>query len=818
MSRTPLTSGWTLRPLGGPVPSGLPAEIPATVPGTVHTDLLAAGLIPDPYLDLNEHDLQWIGEADFGYGTSFGYAAGGHERVDLVAEGLDTVAAVSLNGALLGRTRNQHRSYRFDVRALLRDGKNDLGVEFASPVRSAREAEARMGAKPFVGNSLPYNALRKMACNFGWDWGPVLTTAGIWKPIYLHAWSTARIVQVVPLVTVDPSGGGRVELRIELERTGETELTLDARVTGPGGTDVRASTAADGSSAVITLDVDHPELWWPRGYGEQPLYAARVAVSAAGSELDSWTHDIGFRTVEVKVAPDEFGTSFEFSVNGQYVFIKGANWIPDDCFLPRITRENYESSIRDAVDAGINMLRVWGGGIYESDDLYDICNRVGLLVWQDFLFACAAYSEADELRDEVAAEARENVARLAPNPSLVFWNGSNENVEGYYHWGWKETLAEGEDWGRDYYDNLLPGILAEVDPTRGYLPSSPFSPQNYATPRDPDHGPVHSWEVWNRQDYTTYRDDIPRFVSEFGYQGPPNFSTLARWVHDSPMAADSPGVLSHQKAEDGNGKLARGYAPHLPEPKSFDDWHFTTQLNQARAIAYGIEHFRSYSPRTAGSIIWQLNDCWPVTSWAAVDGDKRRKPLWYALRSLNAPRLLTIQPRAHSLALVASNDTPRAWSESVVVRRVALDGTVLASQTVDLDVAARTNSTVALDASVASTDKPTAELLVAVSADARPARWYFVEDLELAVPELDITTAVEATEGGYAVTVTANAFTKDLVLNADRLSPDATVDEMLVTLLPGESHRFTVTGVGLDVGAMVSAPVLQSVNSLVHAR
>ncbi|WP_150307243.1 glycoside hydrolase family 2 protein [Planctomonas psychrotolerans] len=818
MSRTPLNSGWTLRPTGGPIPDGIPAEVPATVPGTVHTDLLAAGLIPDPYLDLNEHELQWIGDSDFTYATSFAYAADGHERVDLVAEGLDTVAAVTLNGTLLGRTRNQHRSYRFDVRALLEEGENELAVEFASPVRSAREAEARMGAKPFVGNALPYNALRKMACNFGWDWGPVLTTAGIWKPMYLHAWSTARIVQVVPLVTVSSSGSGTVELRIELECTGETDLTLDASVTGPSGTDVRASTVTTGSTAVITLEVEDPELWWPRGYGDQPLYEARVVVSSADTELDSWTHDIGFRTVEVRVAPDEFGTSFEFSVNGQYVFIKGANWIPDDCFLPRITRESYEKSIRDAVDADMNMLRIWGGGIYESDDLYDICNREGLLVWQDFLFACAAYSEADELRDEVAAEARENVARLAPNPSLVFWNGSNENVEGFYHWGWKEKLAEGEDWGRDYYDNLLPAILAEVDPTRGYLPSSPFSPENYATPRDPEHGPVHSWEVWNRQDYTTYRDDIPRFVSEFGYQGPPNFSTLTRSVHDSPMAADSPGVLSHQKAEDGNGKLARGYAPHLPEPTNFDDWHFTTQLNQARAIAYGVEHFRSYSPRTAGSIIWQLNDCWPVTSWAAVDGDKRRKPLWYALRSVNAPRLLTIQPRGGSLALVASNDSPEAWVESVEVRRVALDGTVLDSQTVQLDVPSRTNATVPLGASVTSASTPTAELIVAASGTARPARWYFVEDLELAVPALDIDTSVEAVDGGYAVTVTANTFTKDIVLNADRLSPEATVDEMLVTLLPGESHRFTVTGSDLDVDAMVQAPVLQSVNALLSAR
>ena len=819
MSRTLLHEGWTLRPLGGPVPADLPADIPAVVPGTVHTDLLAAGLIPDPYLDLNEHALQWIGDSDFGYRTTFAFEDEGHERVDLVAEGLDTVTTLTLNGAEIGRTRNQHRSYRFDLRQNLRAGSNDLAVDFAAPVRSAREAEERIGAKPFVGNALPYNALRKMACNFGWDWGPVLTTAGIWKPIYLHQWSIARIVQVVPLVTVEQDGTGRVELRVELERTNEERLTVAACIAGPGGTDVTVEADAEGSSAVLTLQVENPELWWPRGYGEQPLYTASVVVSQNDADVDAWSHDIGFRTVDVTMAPDQYGTSFTFSVNGQYVFVKGANWIPDDCFLPRVTRESYERSIRDAIDADMNMLRIWGGGIYESDDLYDICNREGILVWQDFLFACAAYSEADELKTEVAAEARENGARLAPNPSLVFWNGSNENVEGFYHWGWKDVLADGEDWGRGYYDDLLPGILAEVDPTRSYLPSSPFSPENYATPRDPAHGPVHSWEVWNRQDYTTYRDDIPRFVSEFGYQGPPNFSTLTRSVHDAPMAPDSEGVLSHQKADDGNGKLQRGYAPHLPEPADFDDWHYTTQLNQARAIRFGVEHFRSYSPRTAGSIIWQLNDCWPVTSWAAVDGDKRRKPLWYALRALNAPRLITLQPREGGLALVASNDTADAWAGEVSVRRVAVDGTELATQTVTLDVAPRTNETVLLDASVSAAGTAESELIVAATEGARPAFWYFVEDLELDLPELDIKTTVEAVDGGYAVAVTANALVKDLVLNVDRLSPEAVADEALVTLLPGQSHRFTVTGpAGLDAAALVAHPVLQTVNSLKHSR
>lgn len=815
MTRTLLHDGWTLHPLAGPLPAGLPSTIPATVPGTVHTDLLTAGLIPDPYLDLNEHEVQWIAECDVRYRTSFDMVDEGHERIDLVAEGLDTVATVRLNGTQLGRTKNQHRSYRFDVSSVIRAAGNELVVDFDAPLRAARESEQRIGAKPLVGDALPYNALRKMACNFGWDWGPTLTTSGIGKPIYLHQWSTARIAQVVPRVTVEPNGCGRVELHVELERTTDDEVDLDATVTAPDGTEVQLHAAVTGSSAVLTLVVADPQLWWPRGYGEQPLYRLSVRVSRDSAGLDSWEHDIGFRTVELRMDPDEHGTSFEFRVNGQYVFIKGANWIPDDCFLPRVSREDYEHAIRDAVEADMNMLRVWGGGIYESDDLYDICNREGLLVWQDFLFACAMYSEVPEMWAEVEAEARENVARLAPNPSLVVWNGSNENIEGYYHWGFRERLAENEDWGRGYYDDLLPRILAEVDPTRAYLPSSPFSPHDYSNPRDPDSGTVHSWKVWFSEDYLTYRNAIPRFVAEFGFQGAPNFSTLVRAIHDDPLLPDSPGVLSHQKATDGNGKLQRGYAPHLPEPTTFDDWHFVTQLNQARAITCGIEHFRSHSPRTAGSLVWQLNDCWPVTSWAAVDGDKKRKPLWYALRSVNAPHLLMLAARDGGLALVVSNDSAEPWTETIEIRRVSLAGAELARHDIDVDVPPWTNRTVMLPVALSEPADGRAEVLVAASTSSRRAYWYFVEDVELDLPELQVSTAVERTDGGYAVTLTARAFAKDLVLNPDRLDPDATVDEMLVTLLPGESRRFVVrSDEDLDVDALVAHPVLQSVNNL----
>lgn len=819
MSRIDLHRGWTASAISGTAPSDLPERFPATVPGCVHTDLLLAGLIPDPYLDTNESLVQWIGRTDFAYETHFDASLDSFERVDLVCEGLDTVATIELNETTLGTTRNQHRSYRFDVKDTLRAEANALRITFASALNAAEQAEARMGHKPHVGNAYPYNAIRKMASNFGWDWGPVLITAGIWRPIYLHGWSTARLASVVPLATVSPEGQGTVSIAVELERTSDRLVSLRARLRGHGSEDVTVTQTSE-TSEVLTLELAAPELWWPRGYGDQPLYELIVDVVDGDTVLDTFEREIGFRTVEIHSDPDEFGTGFTFYVNNERIFIKGANWIPNDCFVSRVTAEDYVAGVRDATDAGMNLLRVWGGGIYESDDLYNECNRVGVMVWQDFLFACAAYSESSELWDEVEAEARENVSRLSPHPSLVFYNGSNENVEGYYNWGWKDQMAPSEDWGNGYYDDLLPAVLSSIDPTRPYRPSSPFSPNNPSTPRDPNHGTVHSWEVWNREDYLTYRDTIPRFVSEFGFQGPPNYSTLAESVHDDPLTPTSPGVLSHQKATDGNGKLQRGYAAHLPEPTSFDDWHFTTQLNQARAITFGIEHFRSHFPRTTGTIIWQLNDCWPVTSWAAVDGDRRRKPLWYALRALNADRLLTFQPRDAGLAIIASNDTSTQWSETVVVRRMGLDGKDRASQSVVLDVAPRSAITTVLDADVVQPDDATDEALLAASIHARRALWYFVEDLDLALKPLTLTSAVRATKNGYELELTSKVFVKDLTINPDRLDASASVSDMLITMLPGEHVVLSVTtSQELDPDALASHPVVQSVNQLLeHAR
>ncbi|MCX5252726.1 glycoside hydrolase family 2 protein [Streptomyces canus] len=674
LQATPLTEGWILRHSDGTVD-----ELPAVVPGCVHTDLLAAGVIPDPFLGRNETEVAWVGRRDWTYETDLGLM-NGHEQTDLAFDGLDTVAEILLDGRLLGRTRNMHRSYRFDVTGM----SGRLAVRFVSAYAEAEAVRGKLGERP-AAYAEPYQYLRKMACSFGWDWGPTLVTAGIWRPVRLERWSTARIARVRPLATVE-QGVGVVELAVDVERARvEAPLTVEATV---GGERVRAS--VDGTQGVVRLEVPRARLWWPRGYGEQPLYDVELMLLHEGRPLDVWRRRVGFRTVELDRSADAHGTGFTLVVNGERLFARGVNWIPDDVFPSRITRERYRERLGQAAGAGVDLVRIWGGGIYESEDFYDACDELGLLVWQDFPFACAAYPEEQPLRGEVEAEARENVVRLMPHPSLVLWNGNNENLWGFRDWGWEARLA-GDSWGEGYYLGVLPRVVAELDPTRPYTAGSPWSGSWEHHPNDPAHGTHHSWEVWNREDYAEYRGEVPRFVAEFGWQAPPAYATLARALPGEVLAADSPGMLHHQKADDGNGKLRRGLERHFAFPEGdFDRWHYLMQVNQARAVAAGIEHWRSHWPVCAGTVVWQLNDCWPVTSWAAIDGDGREKPLYHELRRLYADRLLTVQMRGQKLVLAAVNQAGEPWAGVLRLRRMSVDGEVIDEAELDFRADRRT--------------------------------------------------------------------------------------------------------------------------------
>ncbi|MEV6960675.1 glycoside hydrolase family 2 protein [Streptomyces sp. NPDC051207] len=780
---TQLTDGWSLRHED--------ALLPARVPGCVHTDLLAAQVIEDPFIGLAETEVAWVGRRAWTYVRPLAHDSA-HERTDLVFDGLDTAASLTLGGRPLGTTRNMHRRYRFDVTGL--DG--ELEVRFASAYDEAAAVRAVTGERPNVYPE-PSQYIRKMACSFGWDWGPTLVTAGIWRPVRLEHWSTARIARVRPLVTVDGTTG-RVEVRLDVERTRQGQgrtLTVEARVAG-----ARAEAVLTGDEAVLRLDVPGVRLWWPRGYGEQPLYDLGITLSDDTGVLDTWQRRIGFRTVELDRAADEHGTGFTLVVNGVRIFARGVNWIPDDAFPSRVTPERYRTRLTQAAEANIDLVRVWGGGIYEDDAFYDACDELGLMVWQDFLFACSAYPEEQPLRGEVEAEARDNVVRLMPHPSLVLWNGNNENLWGFRDWDWEPALA-GDSWGEGYYLGLLPRVVAELDPTRPYTAGSPWSGSWDHHPNDPAHGTHHSWEVWNRQDYAEYRASVPRFVAEFGWQAPPALATLRRALPGEDLAPDSPGMLHHQKAEDGNGKLNRGVARHFPLPEGdFDRWHYLTQLVQARAVAAGIEHWRSHWPVCAGTIVWQLNDCWPVTSWSAIDGDGRPKPLYHELKRVYADRLLTLQPTDEGLVLAAVNQSAAPWHTTVTLRRLEADGTTLHEGTLDVAAAPRSVVRLAVPEVLAPAERSAKEFLVAdAGTDGLRALHFPVSDRDFAHPAPRYDIALEPVTGQrdrVDVVVSARTLVRDLLLQADRLGPAAACDSGPRTLLPGEQTRFRVTGCG----------------------
>ncbi|MCP8882542.1 glycoside hydrolase family 2 protein [Devosia sp. XJ19-1] len=807
----PLHSGWTLHCLGGPgARPGLPEAIAASVPGTVHTDLLAAGLIPDPYLDLNEITVDWVGHCDWRYDTRFNWQDDGADHVELVFAGVDTFAVISLNGIEIGQTANMNRTYRFDVRAHLRAGENHLSVTFQSAWKRGEVLASQYEPRPnnYPG---PANLMRKMACNFGWDWGPTLVTAGLWQGLALESWSKARLARVRPEITLD-GADGLVRLHADIDQA-ETALSLKVSVAG-----VTEVLPVSGGAGTAELRVKSPELWWPHHLGSQKLYPLTVELLAGEELIDSWHRDIGFRSIRLDTTPDDYGSAFTLVVNDAPVYVCGANWIPDDCFLPRVTPERYAERIEQARDANINLLRVWGGGIYETDAFYDACNRAGMLVWQDFLFACAAYPEEGDLPGEIEAEARDNIVRLMPHPSLVLWNGNNENIWGWFDWGWQDVL-EGRTWGQGYYLDLLPRLVAELDPTRPYWAGSPYSGTMDIHPNDPNHGCTHLWDVWNDIGYEHYSDSVPRFCSEFGWQAPPTWATLTQSVHDNPLTPTSPGVWHHQKATIGNDKLLRGLKGHLPAPQTMDDWHFATQLNQARAIHFGVAHMRSHRPRNMGAIVWQLNDCWPVTSWAAIDGYGRKKPLWYALRDVYAPHLLTIQPRNDGLAVVAVNDRTLFWRGPVTIKRMRFDGTVLAEWTHWRLCADRLSAAeLAIPADLATPGNKRDELLVATMHDSM-AIHYFAEDIDLELPKAAAEFALERTgEARWSLTVQALSLIKDLCVFVDRLHPDASISDMLVTLLPGQVHEFTIECVGeLSLSELTQSPVLRCANDLVQA-
>ncbi len=622
--------------------------IVATVPGTVHSDLLAAGAIPDPYYRDNEDSLKWIASAEWIYSRTFGLTGDflKNKHILLHCEGLDALAVIKINSHIVARTENMFRTYEFDVKRFLKSGENKIEVRFLSTADyiQKREVEHHIPLRKAPRQESGGNWVRKEQCNYGWDWGPCLVTCGIWRPIQLVGYDSVRLNDIY--ITQKHSKKGVVKLRVDItaETTRDFPVTTIVTISQNKQKIVENKVVMKAGKARMSLGIKNPQLWWPNGLGNQPLYAVIVKlVDTHNDVVDTVTKRIGLRTVHLERKRDKWGESFRFKVNGVPFFAKGADWIPADTFAPRISSDDYADLLKSAADANMNMLRVWGGGIYEPDIFYDLCDELGLCVWQDFMFACATYPTfKQDFMDNVRAEAEDNIRRLRHHPCLALWCGNNEMEQGWVGDEWNETQMSWKDYSA-LFDELLPSVVKRLDPGRDYWPCSPHSP--YGNRKDfnnPHCGDAHLWDIWHgKQPFEWYRTAMHRFVSEFGFQSFPHPTTIESFTDPGDRNITSYIMEFHQRSGIGNTTILTYMLDWYRLPKNFEMLLWLSQILQGMAMKYAVEHWRRHVPRTMGALYWQLNDCWPVVSWSSIDYFHRWKALHYMAKQFFTPVLVS---------------------------------------------------------------------------------------------------------------------------------------------------------------------------------
>ena len=660
-----LTGSWTLTN----VRTG--ASVPGTVPGSVYYDLLAGGLMEDPYWRDNELKALKVIDDDFEYHTVFDApkALLSEEHIVLRFDGIDTVADISLNGTPLGHVENMHRIWEFEVKGALRAENNELSVILRSPTKFVADAYERdpIGGQEDAMRGFPH--LRKAHCMFGWDWGPRLPDAGIWRDVSLLGWTRARFENVY---VTQKHENGNVSLRLETEAelsdytvtdlSPESGLSLRVTVTDPDG---KTSVAAEGAAALGDIVIPSPRLWWPNGYGSQPLYTVRAELLCGGTVLDTWERRIGLRTMTVRREKDEWGESFCHEVNGVRIFAMGADYIPEDNILPRVTPERTRRLLEDAAAAHHNCIRVWGGGHYPSDTFYDICDELGLVVWQDFMFACAVYHLTEDFEANITAEFVDNVKRLRHHASLGLWCGNNEMEMFVKSGNWVNSPKELSDYIK-MYEYIIPKVLKQYDPNTFYWPASPSSGGGFDEPNDENRGDVHYWDVWHgSKPFTEYRKFFFRYVSEFGFQSFPSLATCETFTIPEDRNIFSYVMEKHQRNAAANGKIMNYMEQTYLYPTGFDTAIYASQLMQADAIRYGVEHFRRNRGRCMGAVVWQLNDCWPVASWSSIDYFGRWKALHYSEKRFFAPVLLSCEEESVLAQDVNPNAQPYEVKKSI---------------------------------------------------------------------------------------------------------------------------------------------------------
>lgn len=639
--------------------------INATVPGSVFNALLAEGRIEDPFYRDNEDKAMEVASRDYQYERTFQVTPEflKQDKLFLCCDGLDTLSEIKLNGVLVGSTENMHRKYEFDVKNILRENSNTICITLFSPVKYVTEKQKE---NPTWGSGdcvAGFQHLRKAHSMMGWDWGPKIPDSGIWRDIFIAGYNTARLDDVY-IAQKHNTGSVTLDVRVKhslLSQQGacppDKEVTVMVMVTSPANRLIQSSLTAGRTENHISVEISNPELWWPNGFGSQPLYNVAILLKDGASVLDQRKMDIGLRELKVKKEKDQWGESFEFNINGSSIFAMGADYIPEDNLLPRCSRERTERLIKDCAAANFNSIRVWGGGHYPWDYFYELCDKYGIIVWQDLMYACAVYNLTDSFAENIEIEARDNIRRIRHHACLGLICGNNEMEWGWAEWGFSDSNKQKTDYIKQF-EVLLSKVSKEEVPDILYWPSSPSSGGSFENPNDSNSGDVHYWEVWHGQKpFSDYRNYFFRFCSEFGFQSFPSVKTIDTFTLPSDRNIFSEVMEKHQKNGTANGKILYYLSETFKYPKDFPSLIYTSQILQAEAIKYGVEHWRRNRGRCMGALYWQLNDCWPVASWASIDYYGRWKALHYAAKRFFAPVLVSALDEGAKIKLNISNET-----------------------------------------------------------------------------------------------------------------------------------------------------------------
>lgn len=784
--------------------------LPATVPGTVHADLLANEQIEDPHFRMNEDKVQWIEDKDWVYRTTFQVDADllGKDLVELEFLGLDTYADVYLNDSLLLSADNMFVAHVLDVKSALVQGENSLRIYFHSPVARGMEKLKRLDyIIPAVNEQAPEGEktnvfTRKAPFHYGWDWGPRLVTSGVWRPVILRAADKARIedvfVETISIADDKAQLRGFVEVRVLEEGVYDLSLTADGE---PEAFNATVNLSPGLQLVPIQFDILQPKLWWSNGLGEPYLYDFQFELQMDGKLVGQHALDYGVRTIQLVQTPDDAGRSFYFEVNGVPVFMKGANVIPSNTLTPSVDQATYDRLIRNTVEANMNMLRVWGGAIYEEDYFYELCDRNGILIWQDFMFACALQPGDEAHLENIRQEAEYNVKRLRNHASLALWCGNNENLHGLHHW-WNDMFEpEVEAFMRETYNRIfleiLPSAVEKHHPGMGYWSTSPSAYGDELADRRS--GDEHDWTIWfGQKPFSAYGEDVPRFVSEYGLQAFPDMHTIKEFTSEEDRAWDSEVMRHRQRGTmeyvapgfDGNDMIRHYMERYYKVPEKFEDFVYVSQLLHAKAYKTALEAHRRNMPHCMGSLYWQINDSWPTISWATVDFHGRWKAAHYAVRKANETVIVAPVVTGNRIKVFAVSDRLDPFSGELKGTLMGLNGTVLLSEKVPVTVAANTSTEIFEDTFGAfitpemdiSSLVVVLELLEKDSVIADNIA-YMVEPKDLPLANAEVKTSFEATESGYALTLTCDVLAKDVFV--DTPYGDVFATDNYFDLVPG---------------------------------